>query len=270
MALVAAMTAVTAMACSDIFGSASRSAIASISALSLPYPTVVVGDVMRDSLGVAAPVSIVAFDADGNVVANQTPTFTILDATKSTLSTSLAIDQNGFVHGLARDTVGARVFAGFGTLTAPARRIFVSVAPSKATKTIATWEINFDPLVTDTLTQSNWSPPLELTLTDASGITTAQGFIVTYAVIRFPAPLNPGDQAAYIGDDVGKPSGRDTTDLRGVASRRVVLRQSKLDTVSVRKGLKTDTIIVRATVRYNGADLPGTPLDYVIPVKKKP
>jgi hypothetical protein len=269
LALVAVMTAVAAMACSDIFGGASRSPIASISALALPYPTVVVGDVMRDSLGQAAPVSIQAYDANGNVVTSQLPTFTVLDATTSTLATSVQIDQNGFVHGLIRDTLGARVFAGFGTLTAPPQRVIVSVAPAKATRPVDTLQISFIDSVTDTLRTSNWSGLLELMLTDASG-TGAQGFVVTYAVTRYPAPLNPGDQAAYIADATGKPSGRDTTKSKGTAGRRVVLRQSKLDTASVRRGLKIDTITVRATVKYNGADVSGTPIDYIIPVSKKP
>jgi hypothetical protein len=266
--LFAGMTAATALACSDIFGSASRSQVASISALSLPYPTVVVGDVMRDSLGQAAPASIQAYDANGNLVTTQSPTFTVLDGTTSTLSTSVQIDQNGFVHGLVRDTVGARVFAGFGTLTAPPQHVLVSVPPTTATKGVGPWEIDFDILVNDTLTQSNWSPPLELALADASG-TPAQGFIVTYAVTRFPSPRAAGDQAAYIGDDAGKPSARDTADVKGLASRRVVLRQPKTDTL-VLKGTKVDTVIVRATVKYNGADVSGTPIDYVIPLKKKP
>ena len=263
------MAAMTGMACSDIFGSASRSPIAAISALSLPYPTVVVGDVMRDSLGQPAPVSIQAFDANGNVITTQSPTFTVLDGTTSTLSASVQIDQNGFVHGLVRDTVGARVFAGFGTLTAPPQRVLVSVPPTTATKTVAPWEIDFDVLVNDTLTPSNWSAPLDLTLADASGIH-AQVFIVTYAVTRFPSPRAAGDQAAYIGDDVtGKPTAQDTTDVKGLARRRVVLRQPKTDTL-VLNGTKVDTVIVRATVKYNGADVSGTPIDYVIPVKKKP
>src|ERR1700730_7594863 len=105
--MVAITTAVAATACSDIFGSATRSPVASISALSLPYPTVVVGDVMRDSLGTPEPVSIQAFDADGNLVANQSPQFTVLAGATSALSTTVQVDQNGFVHGLARDTIGS-------------------------------------------------------------------------------------------------------------------------------------------------------------------
>ncbi len=263
------MTAVTAMACSDIFGSASRNPVASISALSLPYPSVVVGDVMRDSLGQAAPVSIQAYDANGSLLTSQSPTFTVLDATTSTVATSVQVDQNGFVHGLARDSLGARVFAGFGTLTAPAQRVIVSVAPTRATRPVDTLRISFIDSVTDTLRITNWSPPLKLQLSDATGVG-AQGFVVVFAVTRFPAPLNPGDQAAYIADATGKPSGRDTTKSTGEAKRLVVLRQSKLDTVSVRRGLTTDTIIVRATVKYNGADVSGTPIDYIIPVSKKP
>lgn len=271
MVMVAITTTAAALACSDIFGSATRSPIASISALSLPYPTVVVGDVMRDSLGTPAPVTIQAFDAQGNPVANQSPQFTVLAGTTSALSTTVQVDSAGFVHGLARDTVGSRLFAAFGTLTAPPQRVVVSVPPTRAAMTVAATapEIDFDPQVTDTLTVSNWSPALGLTLTDGNGID-AQGFIVTYSVTRFPVPLNPGDQAAYVSDDVGKPSDRDTTDISGTASRRVVLRQSKLDTVAVRKGLQTDTIIVRATVKYNGVDVAGTPIDYIVLVKKKP
>jgi hypothetical protein len=268
LAAVAIITAVTGLACSDILGSASRSPIASISALSLPYPTVVIGDVMRDSLGVTAPVSIQAFDASGKLVTDQSPQFTILDATTNTLASTVQIDQSGIVHGIARDTVGARVFASFGTLTAPAQRVFVSVAPTKAAQTPGPWEISFVDTIPDTLTATNWSPPLALTLSDANGIG-AQGFVVTYAVTRYPAPQTAGDTAAYIGDDAGKPSGRDTTDLKGVASRRVVLRQRVLAD-SVRAGTHVDTIIVRATVRYNGVDVPGTPLDYIVPVMKKP
>lgn len=266
MAVVA--VTVAAIACSDIFGSATRNPVASISALSLPYPTVVVGDVMRDSLGAAAPVSIQAFDTRGNLVTDQSPQFTVLAGTTSALSTSIQVDQNGFVHGLARDTVGSRLFAGFGTLTAPPQRVLVSVAPTSATKTVAIWEIDFDPLVSDTLTLSNWSAPLQVALADAGG-TPAQGFIITYAVTRFPSPRASGDQAAYIGDDAGKPSARDTTDVKGLAGRRVVLRQLSLAD-SVRAGTKIDTIVVRATVKYNGADVAGTPIDYVVPVKKKP
>jgi hypothetical protein len=264
------VTAAVAPACSDILGSSARNPIASISALSLPYPTVVIGDIMRDSLGVATPVSIQAYDANGNIVANQSPAFTILDATSSTLATSVQIDQNGFVHGLVRDTLGARVFASFATLVAPVQRVLVSVAPQNAAKSTATTAINFDTAKVDTSAQTNWSPPLELTLTDANGVG-AQGFIITYAVTRSPTPFTAGVPTAYIGDDAGKASARDTTDVHGTAGRRVILRLAAFgDPALLIAGTKTDTVIVRATVKYNGADLSGTPFDYFIPVKKKP
>lgn len=267
MALVATTTAI-AMGCSDFLGGTPRNAIASISALSLPYPTVVVGDTMRDSLGVATPVSIQAYDADGRVVLNQSPQFTVLDATSSALATSVRIDQNGFVHGLVRDTLGARVFAGFGPLVAPVQRIPVSVAPQVAGSFTTAPAITFDVAATDTLAQTNWSPSLELTLTGAGG-TPAQGFVVTYELVRFPMPKTAGVPAAYIGDDSGKPSGRDTTNARGVVGRRVVLRQLAMAD-AVRAGTKADTITVRATVKYNGAAVSGTPFTYTIAVKKKP
>ena len=117
---------------------------------------------------------------------------------------------------------------------------------------------------------TNWSPPLELTLTDASGITTAQGFIVTYAVIRFPAPKAANDPAAYLGDDAGEAVCARHDRLQGSRKPAGGAAPAGDRQDAVRAGTKTDTIIVRATVKYNGADVAGTPVDYVIPVKKKP
>lgn len=264
------MAAPVAIGCSELLGSASTDKIASISALGLPYPTVVVGDTMRDTLGVATPVTITAFDVDGKAVTTEAPHFTILDATTSTVATTVQVDQNGYVHGLALDPVGARVYAGFGTLIAPVQRITVSVAPTTATKSAATTEIVFDITTTDSTVQTNWSPPLELTLRNGAG-TAALGFIVTYAITRSPAPKAANDPpTAFLVNDVGKASSRDTTNLAGVAGRRVILRQLAIGNDSVRAGLITDTIIVRATAKYNGLAIAGTPVDYVIPLKKKP
>jgi hypothetical protein len=59
------------------------------------------------------------------------------------------------------------------------------------------------------------------------------------------------------------------TDTKGIASRRVVLRQLAVDT-SIRSGSRRDSVIVRATVKYLGADVPGSPVTFYVPVFKKP
>jgi len=270
-ALVAVLAGSGLAACADPLGGSKGLEIASISALSIPYPTVVLGDVMRDSLGIAAPVAIHAYDAKGNEIVGLYPQITILDATLNLAASTIHIDEQGFVHGVIRDSVGARVYAGFGSLVAPAQRVLVSVAPQVATKSVAATAISFDIATPDTSAVANWSPPLELTLTNtATAVIAAQGFVITYAVTRSPTPTTAGVPTAYIGDDAGKASRRDTTDRLGVAGRRVILRQQAIGDAALIAGTKTDTIVVRATVKYNGVELSGTPFDYIISVKRKP
>jgi hypothetical protein len=257
-----ALAVIVAIAGCDL--STTRGDIASISTLELPAPSVVIGDVLRDSLGTPTPLSIEVFDATGTPIANAPVVFTAPD-------TTIAVDASGVVHGLFRDTIGARVIAGAGGLQTPVSHLFVSVPPTVAAKTTTTTTptIVFDTHALDTLAQSNWSPLLGVTMTDASKVG-AQGFIVRYSIVRSPTPLKAGVPTAYIGNDIGAATARDTTDRTGAAARRVVLRQAAIGDIDLLSGTKTDTIIVRATASYGGQAIPGTPLDFFIPVSKKP
>jgi hypothetical protein len=51
----------------------------SISPLILPSPGLVAGDTMRDSLGLVAPLRVIAFDIDGNEVPGLEATFVAID-----------------------------------------------------------------------------------------------------------------------------------------------------------------------------------------------
>jgi hypothetical protein len=256
-----ALAVIVAIAACDL--STTQGDIASISTLELPAPSVVIGDVLRDSLGTPAPLSIEVFDATGTPIANAPVVFTAPD-------TTIKVDPSGVVHGLFRDTIGARVIAGAGGLQTPVTRLFVSVPPTIAAKTATTTPtIVFDTHALDTIAQSNWSPLLGVTMTDANKVG-AQGFIVAYSIVRSPAPLKAGVPTAYIGNDIGAATARDTTDHTGTAARRVVLRQAAIGDTGLLNGTKTDTIIVRATASYGGQAIPGTPIDFFIPVSRKP
>ena len=65
-----------AMACIDM---SPPKGPASISSLLLPSPSVVVGDSMRDSLGVVAPLRILAYDANNVPLTNVATLFFITD-----------------------------------------------------------------------------------------------------------------------------------------------------------------------------------------------
>jgi hypothetical protein len=252
----AALVAIAA--CVELGGP--KEGVISISSLKLPYPSVVVGDLMRDSLGNPSPLSVTAFGFDGQPLAGEPTSFFALD-------TTVTVDADGTVHGITRDTVGGRVVGGAGSLQTPPQRIIVTVAPTTASKSPAATTIQFVNTATDTSTNTNWSPPLELTLSGADGVK-AQGFVVTYTIVESPDAAEPGTPTAYIGNDAARPMPRDTTGTTGVSSRRVILRQIAVAT-DVREGTRTDSVIVLASVKYLGADVPGTPIQFIVPISKK-
>jgi hypothetical protein len=235
--------------------------VVSISNLKLPSPSVVAGDLMRDSLGNPSAVSITAFGSNGESIPGEPITYLALD-------TTVTIDATGTIRGITRDSVGGRIVAGAGGLQTPPLRVVVTVAPTTITKSSAATAILFVNTETDTSKSTNWSDPLVLTVTGV-GAVAAQGYIVTYSLVETPDAKDAGTPTAYIGDDTAKPMSRDTTNAKGEASRRVILRQSALPDAT-RNGSRSDSVIVRASVKYLGADVPGSPVTFYVPVSKKP
>lgn len=238
-----------------------KNGVVSITNLRLPYPSVVIGDLLRDSLGVPTPLSITAFGADGETLSTEAVAFLALDS-------SLSVASDGSVRGLVRDSIGGRVVASAGALQTPPQRIIVTIAPTLAAKSTAATAIVFDNTKPDSTEKQNWSPALEVVITGA-GAAFAQGYVVNYELLDTPPPREAGAPTAYVTDESNRRAPRDTTDTRGIVSRRVVLRQSAVED-ALRSGAKSDTIVVRASVKYLGAAVPGSPIDFIVPVSKKP
>jgi hypothetical protein len=257
-ALFGATAALVVAACVEIGGP--KDGIVSISNLKLPSPSVVAGDLMRDSLGNPSPVGIIAYGSDGEPIAGQPVSFVALD-------TTVTIDADGTIHGVVKDTLGGRIVAGAGGLQTPPQRVIVTIAPTTATKGPDPTPIQFVVTEPDTTKDTNRSAALVLTVTGASG--PAQGYVVVYSLVETPDAEVAGTPTAYIGDESARSMPRDTTDTKGVASRRVVIRQAAL-AAATRAGSKQDTVIVRASVKYLGADVPGSPVQFIVPVFKKP
>ncbi|HTR77066.1 MAG TPA: hypothetical protein VMH39_03115 [Gemmatimonadaceae bacterium] len=238
--------------------------IASISTLVVAAPSVVLGDVLRDSLGAPAPLLVNAYDAAGALLTSAVTTYFVLDSIPT-----VRVDSLGLLHGLAIDSLGAHVLGQVGGLQTPTQTIFVSVHPDTVAVTGSPGTLQFDLTVPDTLQASNWSDTLALSVKSKAGLG-AQGFVVEYSVLQSPAPATAGRATVYIGNDQGLHDARDTTDLHGAAHRRVVLDQFALGDAALLAGTKTDTVLVRASVRYGGVDVPGSPVTYAIPVHLKP
>ena len=254
--------AVIAVACDPLATNNKLPDVASLSDLMLPAPSVVQGEVMKDSTGVETPLKLYAFDSEGRVLTNQAIQITVVDP-------SIHVDQFGYVHGLSLDSAGARVIAGVGALQTPQVRIPVTVHPDIASAPSGqTFALNFPVPVVDSSNQGNWSPSLDVTITGPGPGNVqqgAQGFIVKYTITRQPAGAGGAATAYLIDSDPAKKTSRDTTNSSGKASRRVVLRSGLLV-----DNTKTDTIVVRATASYSGLVISGFPIDFTIQTKKTP
>lgn len=234
--------------------------IGAISTLQVPSPSIVLGDVMRDSTGAPAPVRVIVYDRRGAPIEGAAVTYLSLDP-------SVSVDASGQLSGLTLDPEGARIVGGIDNLQTAPVRVFVTVAPTGAAATSTGGSILFTPL-TDTTNNTNWSDTLGVRVTGAGGAG-AQGFVVDYTIER--APTQTGTRpAVYLADPATqRASTRDTTSASGYASRRLILRQTAVGDAALLSGTKVDTIAVRATVRYGGVDIPGSPLTFLVPVRRR-
>ena len=221
--------------------------VLSLEIKSLPSPSVVAGDTLRDSTGLVAPVRITAFNFSGEEIATPAARFFAVDA-------GISVDSlTGIVRG---DSVRTSA------------RILVSLEGLNATVPIA---VTLRP---DTVTLSNGRDSLSYSLTDTTanvspaigvkvlhGVAAADSAVVSYFVsFRVVSPTTAG--LAQLVDDNRRASSADTTDAGGIASRRIKLDPAKLLTV-------TDSVIVEASVKYRGVNIKGSPAKLVLKVKPK-
>lgn len=213
----------------------------------LPSPSVVVGDSLRDTLGVVKGLTLRAFNYSGAEVESPGVTFTAVDR-------GVRVDSNtGVVTG---DSVrsGARILATVRELTA-ITSITVSLKP-------------------DTVVGSNDRDSLLFALTDTASTSPAIGVrVLSYSPVLVDssvasylvsfAIVSPGDTAlARLVNENGGRSSLDTTDTRGVAARRIRLNVTRLTSL-------TDSIIVQAFVKYRGVNVRGSPARLVLKVKPR-
>ena len=230
---------------------------ASISALQLPSPSVVVGDTMRDSNGVVAPITVIAFDVAGNPIPANVQLF---------ITDTLKFSHLGANNVLVGDSVGqTRLLGQVGNLPTVVSVIPVTLAPSKLVPDTGVLGVHA-PAGPDSASTIGSAPISVLVL--ASNDKPSQGIIVRYQILQAP-PSRPGihSPAVYLGnpDKNLLPSAVDTTDSDGNATRSIVVI-SNFFTDSLRAGRKADSAIVLVTAKYKGVALQGSQLSIHVPI----
>ncbi len=238
---VALVAGAIVLACVDIPTGADD--LLSFSIDPLASPSVVAGDSLRDSEGVATPLSVRAFNYNGEEVETIQARFRALDA-RVTVD-SLA----GWVVGDSVSATSSRVLTTVDGFTG-----FISIPVVLRPDTIL--GVNSSDTLSYSLTDSAANVSDGMGVRVLHGLTTTDSAVRSYRVsFELAAPQTP--ELARLVNDAGRLSSADTTDASGLATRRIRVDVSRL--VSL-----TDSVIVSASVKYRGEHVRGSPLRLVL------
>jgi len=250
-----------AFACGDV--PTLPGGVAYITPILLPSPSMAFGDTLRDSLGHAAPLRVVAVARDSSIVTNVVVYYLL-----TTLNSGATVDNGGIVR--APDSLGTvRVVAQ------------VTDGTSSSALQLQTPEVAIDvvPLAdsiarSGTLADSTFELPLLQSLSVAvtgmgpSVRGTVSGIRVHYGITAVYPSTVPVTGHFYLADDQGgvlrsdSTVALDTTSSAGIASRSLV------GVVSA-DGLAADSVLVEAAASsQKGVPLTGSPVRFIVRVKK--
>lgn len=257
--LLAALAASAAVACIDM--SAPGNGVLSISDVQLPSPSVVVGDVMRDSLGNPAPLTVTGFDPAGHAITTDTPTFVVTGRGMHLGSDDVLVGDSIGTSSVIGDLLGLQSQAAPVVITFPPDS--VSASRADTLHVVITSDTLRSGDLTVTLTGHNRAGPTAGPETGG-----AQGFVVRYAIVHAPESFKADSSTTFLTDGV-RASAVDTTDASGVASRKAAVILHLLANQNLLSGSARDSIIVDATVNGRGANvLPASVVRFIIPVSK--
>jgi len=236
--------ALLVLACVDIPTGASS--ILSFEFEPLPSPSVVLGDSLRDTLGVAQRIPYKAFNYSGEEVPDVSVRF-------SALSRGIRVDSiKGFVIGDSVQSsakIAARIKEFTNTLS-----IAVTLRPDTAIASNSRDSLSYT--LTDTL---NVSPAVGIKL--IHGKVAGDSIVASY-LVSFRIVSQSNASLAWLVGDNNQSSSVDTTDASGIASRKIRIDVTKITN-------PVDSVIVEAVAKYRGAPVRGTPARLVVRLKPK-
>ncbi|MBA4070909.1 MAG: hypothetical protein C0497_03595 [Gemmatimonas sp.] len=243
-------------ACSDV--GTTPDGIVALAFDTLPYPSVVARDTMRDSTGKAAPLRAVAYNADGDVIANPPVRYIALD-------TGVDISSQGYLIATTRTSGTVRLVAAAASLQSLPKTVTVTREPSRFAASGATADTL---LYTSPDTASkNVSKAMTVKLTRDSAGTAVNvpGFLVSWLVTFRGQTILPTDTTlASLWEDATsrRVSLVDTTGTDGTAARTLRIRPYALPSTA-------DSFVVEASTRFRGAPVAGSPVKFVIHFRPK-
>ncbi|MCU0622969.1 MAG: hypothetical protein MUF53_03785 [Gemmatimonadaceae bacterium] len=261
--MIGVVLGATAIGCS---GAADPRAPFALEFLQLPWPSVVVGDTLRDSTGAAAPLRAFVFDGDGRRLTTAVVTFVPLDTGVRQFGT-------GGLVSTGWRTSPVRLVASVDGLQSRPLPLLVTRRPDTLVAASAT-----APVVSYALPQvdpTNLSTAVQVRLRSRQVVSgappdsTVPGWVVRFAVVQGPTTTRVDSvqlvaEAASISvAGLTARTERDTTDAAGTAG--VKLR------VFPQVGQTTeDSVVLQATAEAFGRPVPGSPVRLVVRLRPRP
>jgi len=249
-----------ALACGDV--PTLPGGVAYITPIQLPSPSVAFGDTLRDSLGHAAPLRVIAISRDSTVI-----TGLLVHYVLTSVNSGASVDNAGFLR--APDSLA--------TLRLVAQ---VTDGTASGTLQLQTPEVSIDVVpLADSMARSGTLPDtaLSLPLLQALQVTvfgrgsSARGPVGGIRVYYHVAAVYPGTVPAkghvYLSDDQGgvlraDSTAIDTTSSSGIASRNLV-------GVVATDGTTPDSVAVEASASsQKGQALTGSPVRFIVRFRK--
>ena len=223
----------------------------------IPWPALIAGDTMRDSLGVAAPLRARAFDASGRIIVDAPFRYFTLD-------TGVVVDSNGTMRATTRRDGTVRVVAALGALQSDDRPVRVTRRPDTTFASGAA-TVTLDYAIPDVST--NVAPEMRVALMsdDIAGVSPGVGgWLVRWRTVHAGATLAANDTSWVVLQTAsGVRTAVDTTGADGTSARR-------LRVFSTRIPAPRDSFIVFADIRLHGTPVPGSPVRFVVRIAPKP
>lgn len=256
--VAAVVVAWLAVACLDI--SSPVSGISAITTVLLPTPSVVVNDVLRDTLGAPASLAVYAFAPNGDTVRDVVVRYFAIDSThKLHVDSITGVASGDSLSPLAKVVARVTPADGKGTIQTLQVPLPVVPIPVGATKADALIDFPFDPTTLDTIGSGVLSPSLDVKVVGDAD-TPIQSYVVSYKIVRMPTSKIAGEPTVRILDRTGNDSTIAITSSSGIASRQLRVRLTAIPDV-LRIPPATDTVVVQVSVRYQNRLLPVTPSD---------
>lgn len=219
----------------------------------IPFPALIAGDSMRDSLGVATPLAATAYDRDGHEIAGAQFEFLTLD-------TGVVIDANGFLRATTRRDGPVRLVATFRGLQTDDRAVRVTRRPDTLLA-VTPASVSLAYAIPDA-PATNLAPEMRVNLVsgDTVGGRNVGGWLVRWRAVHGTDTLPATDTSlAVLQTTAGARRAIDTTGAEGTSSRRLRVFATRLP-------VPVDSFIVLAEVRRHGVPVAGSPVRFVVRV----